>query len=114
MVRANGVGHELLLPQPPRVIGADDGMGAIDRMGERLSDVMKQRGAPREPDIEPELIGDHAAEERGFNRVLPLVLGIARAVVQATDELDDLGMRFGDLELIESAPAELDDLLIEP
>ena len=52
-------------------------------------------------------------EERRLDGVLPLVLRVAGAPVEPPDQLDDVGVRARNLELLEGAPAELDHLALE-
>src|SRR6185312_12616393 len=113
VMRADGVGHDLGLAEAARVVGADDRVRAVDGVGARLADVVHERGAARELDVEAELVGHHAAEERGLDGVLPLVLRVRGAPVEPPDELDDVGVRARDLELLEGAAAELDHLALE-
>ena len=93
VVGADGVGHDLRLAQAARVVGADDGVRAVELVGQRLADVVHQRRPPGQLRIEAQLVGHHAAEEAGLDRVLPLVLGVAGAVVEAADQPDDVGVR---------------------
>ena len=81
------------LAQAARVVGADDGVRAVELVGQRLADVVHERGAARELEVEPQLLGHHAAQERRLDGVLPLVLGEAGAVVEAAHQVDDLGVR---------------------
>ena len=93
VVGADGVGDDLGLAEAARVVGADHGVRAVELVGQRLADVVHQRGAAGQLHVEPQLRGHHPAEERRLDGVLPLVLRVAGAVVEPADQPDDLGVR---------------------
>src|SRR5438552_9746753 len=76
----------------PRDLPADDGVGALDLVGERLADVVEERRAPRLLLVEPELGRHRASDERRLDRVHEHVLRIAVAVLEHADQLHELGM----------------------
>src|SRR5688500_14135930 len=82
-------------------------------MRQRFANIVHQRRPSRQLDVEAEFRGHHTAQESGLEGMLPLVLRVTRAVVQPTDELHDVRMRLGNLELLERASAEGNDLAVE-
>ncbi len=103
----------LVLAEAARVVGADDGVRSVELVGQRLADVVHERRAARQLEIEPQLVGHHAAQVSRLDGVLPLVLRVAGAVVEPADQLDDLRVRGRDLEHREGAAAEIVQLGVE-
>jgi len=69
----------------------DLGVRAVHLMVDRLADVVEEAGAPGDLDVRAEL-GRHDAGEVGhLDRVVEDVLTVARPVLEASEELDELG-----------------------
>ena len=61
---SDGVHQRLGLPEPFEELPADDGMGALDLVVDRLPDVVQQARLPGERHVGPDLGCGHRAEER--------------------------------------------------
>ena len=91
---------------------ADLDMAALDLVVDRLANVMQQACAARLNRVETQLARHHAGDVRDLDRVLKNILAVARAVAQAAEDLDQLGVDAVDAGLEGSAFAlALDDLL---
>src|SRR5690606_9822121 len=87
VVVGDGVDDLARLAEAPAEVGADLGVRSLDLAVDRLADVVKQAGAPRHGLIDPQLGGDDAREVRHLHRVLEDVLAVARAELQAPEQL---------------------------
>ena len=92
MVRGDGVDDLLGLAELLGQVRADDGVGAFDLVVHGLADVVQQPGAFGLLLVEAEFGRHDAAQEGDLHGVLEHVLGEAGAVVQAAEQVDDLGV----------------------
>ena len=113
VVCGDGVDHLRRLAVLARDVGADDGVRALDLVGQRLADVVQQRGAARLLLVEAQLGRHGAADEGGFDRVHEHVLGVAVAVLQHAEQLDQLGMHAVDADLEDRLLAGLAHALLD-
>src|SRR5205823_5263467 len=85
----------------------------LDLVGERLADVVKQRRATRLLLVEADLGGHRPADEGRLKRMLEHVLSIAVAVLQHTEELDELGVNAVNADLEDRLLPRLTDVAVE-
>ena len=81
---------ERMLAVPRRDLDAELHVRALVLVRQHLANVVEQRAALRHDHVEPELGGHDAGEMRDFLRVMKDVLTVARAVLHATDQADEL------------------------
>src|SRR5947209_6680692 len=93
---------------------ADDGVAALDLVGERLADVVQHGASLHQHRVEPELARHHPGDVRRLDQMLEDVLAVRRPVAQLSEQRDELGMHVGQTDLddrvLTSADAELLDL----
>ena len=75
-----------------REVAADERVRALDLVRDGLADVVQQRGAARGLGRGAELVGHHRGEVGALDRVREHVLAVARAVLQAAEDADQLGV----------------------
>jgi len=88
-------------------------MGTFDLMRHRLAEIVQEGGPLHGLDAGLELGRHHAREVDHLEGVLEHVLAIARAIPQATHDLDELGMQLAAVRLEDRLLACLDDVLLE-
>src|SRR5438105_9486126 len=78
-----------------------------------LADVVQQRGPAGSLGTRAELVGHHCREPRDLDRVGEDVLAVARAELQAAEQLHQLGVQPLDARLEYASLPELDDMALE-
>src|SRR5213075_836694 len=112
VVRRDAVDHDRLLAVLGRHLDAELHVRAVVLVGEDFADVVQERAALGETDVELQLGGHHAGEVGDFLGVLEDVLPVRRAVLHASDQLHQLGMHATDSDVIDRLLAGFDDALI--
>ena len=79
-----------------RDLGADGGVRALDLVVDGLADVVEQAAVLAIMRRRPDLGGDDRRQARGLDRVAEHVLTVRGPVLQAAEQLDDLGGQPGD------------------
>ena len=114
MVRLDGVGDRLVLAVLAQQLGADDGVAALDLVGERLADVVQERAALDQRRLDAELGGHHPGDVGGLDQVAEHVLAVAGAVLQPAEGGQQPLVEIGDADIGERvagrAQAQLVDL----
>ena len=82
VVGLDGVRDGLGLAVLAQQLGADDGVAALDLVGERLADVVQERAALDQRRLDAEFGGHDAGDVRGLDEVAEHVLAVAGAVLQ--------------------------------
>src|SRR5579885_2582760 len=113
VVRRDGVHDLRRLPVLARDLAADDRVRALHFVGERLADVMEERGSPSLALVEPQLRRHGPGDEGGLDRVHEDVLGVAVAILEHADEPHQLGMDPVDADLEHSPLARFANGLVE-
>ena len=92
VVRLDGV-HDALATRGTCVpsCGRDLAVRAVDLVVDRLADVVQQAGALGDLDVGAELGGHDAGEVGDLDGVVQDVLAVARAELEAAEDLDELG-----------------------
>ena len=93
MVGLDGVDDLRVLAVFLADVNADLDMAALDLVVKGLADVMQQTGAAGQLDIDTQLTGHQTGQPGHLERVAQDVLAEARAVLQAANELDKVGMQ---------------------
>ena len=86
-------------------VHTDLDMAALDLMVKSLADVMQQTGTACQRDVHTHLACQQAGQPGHFHAVGQSVLAKAGAVLQAADELDEVGVQAVDAQLHDSALA---------
>ena len=86
-------------------VHTDLDMAALDLMVKSLADVMQQTGTACQRDVHTHLACQQASQPGHFHAVGQSVLAKAGAVLQAADELDEVGVQAVDAQLHNSALA---------
>ena len=94
-------------------VAADERVRALDLVRDGLADVVQQRRAAGGLGGGAELVGHHRRQVRALDGVREHVLAVARAVLQAAQDLDQLGVEAADVGLEGRLLAALDDVALE-
>ena len=113
VMRLDGVDDGGLLAEAAGEVGADDGMTAVDFAVDGLPDVVQQAGAFGGDGIESQLGGDDAGEIGDFERMVQHILAVARAIEQAAERVDELGMEIVHAGVEDGLLPRLVDLLVD-
>ena len=100
MVRRDGVDDNGGLAKAFNKTGADGGVAALVVTLDCLADVMQQAGALGQARIEPDLASQHRAQKAHLNGVIERVLRVGEPVLEATEQLDDLGVQAVDAKTL--------------
>ena len=101
------------LAVPAGQVAADERVRALDLVRDGLADVVQQRGAARGLGLAPSSVGHHRRQVRALDRVREHVLAVARAVLQAAEDADQLGVEALDVGVERRLLAGLDDVALE-
>ncbi len=101
VVALDGVHHDLVLAVLARRLAAELGVRALALEVDGLADVVEEARAPREGRVEAELGGHGAAELRDLLGVVEHVLPIGGPVAELAHELEDLGVRRVEPQVLE-------------
>src|SRR5215211_8346223 len=96
-----------------REVAADERVRALDLVRDRLADVVQQGRAARGLGGGAELVGHHRRQVSALDRVGEHVLAVAGAVLQAAEDLDQLGVQAAHVGLEGRLLAALDDVALE-
>src|ERR687897_3265708 len=106
------------LLEPAGQLGPDDGVRALDLVGERLADVVQEPAALGQGDVHAQLGGHDAGQVGGLDQVAEHVLAVGGTVLEPPQHPDQLGVQVGDADLqagVLAGPAALAlDLLLGP
>src|ERR687898_3345266 len=106
------------LLEPAGQLGPDDGVRALDLVGERLADVVQEPAALGQGDVHAQLGGHDTGQVGGLDQVAEHVLAVGGAVLEPPQHADQLGVQVGDADLeagVLAGPAHLPlDLLLGP
>ena len=103
----------LALAVAAREVAADQRVRALDLVRDGLADVVQQRGAARGLGRGAELVGHHRGEVGALDRVREHVLAVARAVLQAAEDLRELGVEALDVGVEARLLAGLGDVALQ-
>ena len=90
VVGGDGADHLGPLPEAPRQVRPDSGMGPLDLMVDGLAEVVQQAGPPRQFLVQPQLCGDGPGYVSHLEAVGERVLSVAEAeleLAQGTNQL---------------------------
>src|SRR3954447_14235703 len=113
VVGLHGVRDGLGLAVSPRQVAADERVRALDLVADGLADVVQQRRPAGGPRRRAELVGHHRGEVGALDRVREDVLAVARAVLQAAEDPDQLGVQALDVRIERGLLARLDDVALQ-
>ena len=94
-------------------VAADERVRALDLVADGLADVVQQRGAAGGLGRRAELLGHHRGQVGALDRVREHVLAVARAVLEAAEDADQLGVQALDVGVQRGLLAGLDDVGLE-
>ena len=93
VVRLHRVDDVLALMVLAQELHAERDVGAFELVVDGLADIVQQAGALRRGDVRAELGCHHAGKMRDLDGVLEHVLTVARTVMQAAEQLHQLGVQ---------------------
>ena len=99
VVSLDRVHHIRGLAVAPCDLRADQGVAALDLVGQGLAHVVQHRATFQQHGVHSELAGHHAGDVRGLDQVAEHVLAIGGAVTEPAEQGDQLGVQVGDGEL---------------
>src|SRR5215212_6728193 len=118
VVGLDGVDDLGPLLEPAGQLGPDDGVRALDLVGECLADVVQEPAALGQGDVHAQLGGHDAGQVGRLDQVAEHVLAVGGAVLEPPEHADQLGVQVGDADLeagVLAGPAHLAlDLLAGP
>jgi hypothetical protein len=94
-------------------LAADQGVRAFDLVADGLADVVQQRRAPGRLHRRAQLGGNHPGQVGALDRVSEHVLAVARAVVEAAEQLGQLRMDLTCVRLERCLLADLGDVSVD-
>ena len=83
----------------PGKVGADEGVRALDLAVDRLAEVVQEAAAAGDVDVGADLAWRASRPVRGLDGVHELVLAVARAVLEAAEDLSTLRVQAGTARL---------------
>ena len=113
VVGLHRVGDGLGLAVAAGEVAADERVRALDLVADGLADVVQQRGAARGLGRGAELLGHHRGEVGALDRVREHVLAVARAVLEAAEDADQLGVEALDVGVQRGLLAGFHDVGLE-
>src|SRR3954447_1158958 len=113
VVGLHRVRDRLGLAVAARELAADQGVRALDFVGDRLADVVQQRRAARGLGAGAELLGHHRGEVGALDRVGEHVLPVRGPEAQAPEHLAQLGVDRAGVGVEHRLLAELGDVTVE-
>src|SRR5438093_5375837 len=108
-MRRDAVDHHRMLAVLRRHLDAELHVGAVVLVREDLADVVQQRAALGEIDVELQLSGHHTGEEGHYFRMFQDVLPVGRPVLHPADEFHQLGMHAANAGVVDRLLAGLGD-----
>src|SRR5438552_8034262 len=113
VMRLDRVHDSVALAVAPRELGRDRGVRALDLVGQRLAEIVQERGPPRRLHARVELRGHDPGEVDDLERVLEDVLAVARPEAQPAENLDELLVDGAAVRLEDGLLAGMDDVLLD-
>ena len=86
-------------------VDADLHVASLDLVVKGLADVMQQAGTAGQLNVDTQFASHQAGQPGNFQRVAQHVLAVTGAVLQAADELDQVGVQAVDTQIHDSLVA---------
>ena len=113
VVGGDGADHLGLLPEAPRQVRPDGGVGPLDLMIDGLAEVVQQAGPPRQLLVQPQLRGDGPGYVGHLEAVGERVLSVAEAELELSQGADQLRVHVLDPHLQDGGFPRREDVLLD-